>query len=303
MLAPIIVFSYNRPNHLKRTLEALSKNELAFESDLFIYCDDATGDATEDQLIRVAKNRKIAHSITGFKSLNVVERERHFGLADNIIGAVTEVVNKYGKVITLEDDVVTSPGFLRYMNDALDMYENDAQVMHISAYMYPHKQKLPETFFYEVPYPGGGWATWKRAWKSFSNDIEELYAYWSQRWKEFNKFGEDYLQKQLEANKDGHLYTWFIKWHAVLLMQNGLTLYPHTSLTNNIGFDDSGSNCGSMTRFDIDHPADRVSVFRVPIKENRKAASIIRHFYSGHWYSKRYRNQLIAKIKVIFKLK
>ena len=301
MLAPIIIFSYNRPDHLKRTLEALSKNEWATESDLFIFCDGAKENASEEQKKRIAQSRIVAHSAQGFKTVYVVERERNFGLADNIIEAVTEVVNKFGKVITLEDDVITSRGFLRYMNDALDMYESDLRVMHISAYMYPHKQKLPETFFYEVPYPGGGWATWKRAWEYFSNDIDELYAYWSQRWKEFNKFGEDYLQKQLEANKEGRLYTWFIKWHAVLLRMNGLTLYPHTSLTNNIGFDDSGSNCGSMTKFDIDHPADHVTISRVPIKENRKAARIIRHFYSGHWYSKRYRNKLIAQIKSFFK--
>ena len=236
----------------------------------------------------------------GFKDLHVIERDDNWGLADNIINAVTEVVNQYGRVITLEDDVITSVGFLRYMNDALTLYENDEKVMHVSGYMYPHKGHLPETFFYEVPYPGGGWATWKRAWLHFNNDIDELFSYWSLRWREFNRFGGDYLQKQLEANKSGRMYTWFIKWHSVLLKECGLTLYPHTSLTNNIGFDGTGANCSAISSFDIPNPAKYVSVKRIPIRENKRAARIIYHFYSGYWYSKRYRKQWFSHIKQFF---
>lgn len=300
MTAPIIIFSYNRPDHLRRTVEALSFNDLARESVLFIYCDGAKTDASEEQRAKIEQNRKVAHGAKGFKEVIVVERERNYGLANNIIGAVTEIVNSFGRVITLEDDVITSRGFLRYMNDALNLYENDDKVMHISGYMYPHRGKLPDTFFYEVPYPGGGWATWKRAWAFFSNDIDELYSYWSSRWKEFNKFGGDYLQKQLEANKDGTLYTWFIKWHGALLKHGGLTLYPHTSLTNNIGFDGTGVNCSSMSKFDILEPAEYILVGRVPIRENKRAARIIYHFYSGYWFSKRYRKQMLSRIKQLF---
>lgn len=300
MLAPIVVFSYNRPNHLKRTLDALSSNEFAQDCTLYIYCDGAKKDADQEQLSKVNQNRDIAHSITGFKEVHVIERERNYGLANNIVSAVTETVNRFGKVITLEDDVIASRGFIKFMNDALNTYESDERVMHISAYMYPHKERLPETFFYEVPYPGGGWATWKRAWDHFSNDIDSLYAYWSNNWKKFNKYGGDYLQRQLQANKDGKLYTWFIKWHAVVLKMNGLTLYPKESLTNNIGFDSSGSNCGTMSNFDILHPIESITVKRVRIKENRRAAHIIHCFYNGHWYSKRYRVLLLNKIQSIF---
>ena len=167
-------------------------------------------------------------------------------------------------------------------------------------YMYPHKGNLPETFFYEVPYPGGGWATWKRAWMHFSNDIDELFAYWSTRWREFNKFGGDYLQKQLVANKNGQMYTWFIKWHGIILREGGLTLYPHTSLTNNIGFDGTGVNCSAISSFDIKELAKYISVKRIPIQENKRAARIIYHFYSGYWFSKRYRKQWLSRIKKLF---
>ena len=187
------------------------------------------------------------------------------------------------------------------MNDALEVYKGDEQVMHISAYMYPHQCWLPETFFYEVPYPGGGWATWKRAWKYYNDNTEELYEYFCNRWNEFNKFGGDYLQQQLEKNHDGRLNTWFIKWHAVLLQKGGLTLYPHKSLTNNIGFDNSGMNSGSQRAFDIRHPAKYVKVKRKPIKANRRASQVIYDFYQGHWYNRRRRTAMMNNIRQAIK--
>ena len=300
-LAPIIVFAYDRPDHLRRTLDALAKNDLASQSELYIYCDGAKESASAEQIERIKENRKVAHGADGFKSVTITEREKNVGLKANIVGAVIEIVNKYGCVITLEDDIVTSTGFLRYMNDALELYKDDEQVMHISGYMWPHRYRLPETFFYPVPYPGGGWATWKRAWQHYTDDTQSLYDYWCSRWDEFNKFGDNYLQKQLEANYHGTMKTWFIKWHAVMLMRGALTLYPGQSLTNNIGFDSLATNCYQTNKFDIDHLAESIKVKRKPIRINRIAANEIYAFYQGRWYNRRRRKALLNKIKNFFK--
>lgn len=306
-LAPIVIFSYDRPRHLQQTLDALAKNELAEQSDLFVYCDGAKEltserirelgeDRVNDYLIRIEENRKVAHAAKGFKSVTVVEREKNIGLKANIVGAVTEIVNKYGRIITLEDDIVTSKGFLQFMNEALEMYKDDEKVMHISGYMWPHRWPLPETFFYEVPYPGGGWATWKRAWQYYDDDAAKLYHKWENRWDEFNKFGADFLQYQLWSNVKGRINTWFVKWHAALLERGGLTLYPGKSLTNNIGFDESASNCYVTNKFDV-VPVDSVTVKRRPIKESRLAAHEIYAFYQGRWYNKRRRQAFLNKLK------
>ena len=294
-LAPIIVFAYNRPIHLKRTLNALAKNNLANESELFIYCDGAKENASKEQYERILENRKVAHSAIGFKSVSVIKRPYNIGLKANIVSAVTEIVNKYGRVIILEDDIVTSPGYLRFMNEALELYKDDEQVMHISGYMWPHRWPLPETFFYEVPYPGGGWATWARAWKYYDDDAVKLYHIWENRWDEFNKFGGDYLQKQLVANYEGRMNTWFIKWHAVMLQRRGWTLYPGKSLTNNIGFDSTATNSHITHKFDV-VPVDSINVKRKPICGNRIAEHEIYAFYQGRWYNRRRRTALIKKI-------
>ena len=307
-LAPIVIFSYDRPDHLRQTLDALAKNDLANESELFVYCDGAkerskvSGERLaeyDSYLTRIEENRKVAHGASGFKFVKVIEREKNIGLKANIVGAVTEILNQYGRVITLEDDIVTSPGYLRFMNEALEIYKDDEKVMHISGYMWPHKLPLPETFFYEVPYPGGGWATWARAWKYYDDDAAELYHFWKDRWEEFNKFGADYLQKQLVANYEGRMNTWFIKWHAVLLKIGGITLYPGRSLTNNIGFDELATNCSTTNQFDVE-PVDSVHVKRIPIRVSKLATHEIYAFYQGRWYNKRRRNAMLSKIINIF---
>ena len=297
--APIVLFCYNRPWHVEQTLNALSLNHGADQSVLYIFCDGPKAEATQEQIEKINEVRKVVRQKKWCKEVYIKENPINKGLAVSIVTGVTEIVKKYGKVIVLEDDVVTSKGFLEYMNSALNFYLETERVMHISAYMYPHKQRLPETFFYEVPYPGGGWATWERAWKYYDDDVVGLYDYWKNHWNIFNKFGGDYLQKQLEQNYNGSLHTWFIKWHAVLLQRNGLTLYPHTSLTNNIGFDDTGSNCFSTNKFDVWDLAQHVHVGSVPIKENRKAARIIYQFYQGKWYNKRNRMKFYKLIKSI----
>lgn len=296
MLAPVVVFSYNRPDHLRRTLDALAKNDLASESVLYVYCDGPKPDATEEQRQRIAANREVARATEGFKEMHVVERELNVGLKDNIVGAVTEIVNQYGRVITLEDDVVSSVGFLRFMNEALEMYADEEKVMHVSAYMYPHIRRLPNTFFYFVPYPGGGWATWQRAWNHYNDNAQELYDCWKGNWEEFDVVGGDYLSTQLKKNREGTMCTWFVKWYAVMRKEGALSLFPGHSLTNNIGFDDMATNCYATSKFDV-IPADYVAVERIPLEINKKASRLIYDFYQGHWYNKRRRKALLKSIK------
>lgn len=280
ILAPIVLFVYNRPWHTQQTLDALVKNELAEDSILYVFADGAKQNPTAEDLNKIKQVHSIIEKQKGFKEIHFIKRDRNFGLADNIVSGVTEIVNKYGKIIVIEDDIVTSIGFLKYMNVALNYYIDNSKVFHISGYMYPHNQNLPETFFYNVTLCWG-WATWKRAWYYYENDTIKLVEYLNKnkKWDELNRFGGDFLESQLLANKSGKLKTWFIKWHASTLMQNGYTLYPNLSLVNNIGFDNSGENNGKTDDFHHRFLKNKIEIEEIPLIENNLALLIIKNFY------------------------
>ena len=132
-LAPVVLFTYNRPYHTAKTLVALKNNHLSEQTELIIYSDAARNG--QDQA-GVEKVRTLLQSQSGFASITIHEQEQNRGLAESIITGVTKAVNEYGRVFVLEDDIVTAPGFLRYMNNALERYEQDEKVMHISSYIY-----------------------------------------------------------------------------------------------------------------------------------------------------------------------
>ena len=242
-LAPIVLFVYNRPNHTRETLEALRKNELADASRLIVYSDGPKGEEDREEVEAV---RALVNDLTGFAAVEVVKRESNVGLAANIIDGVTTVVNKYGRVIVLEDDLVTAPYFLRFMNDALECYAEEPRVGHIQAYDFTGDPELPETFL--IKWTGSwGWATWDRAWKLFNPDGKALLDELRRRrlTRTFDLNGNYRFTRMLRHQVEGKNNSWAIRWNASLFLADVLSLNVGRSLVQNIGFDGSGTHCGS----------------------------------------------------------
>lgn len=245
--APIILFVYNRAQHTERTLTLLSKNYLASDSDLFIFADGPKANASQEQLEKIQEVRKIIRKDYGFKSVTFTESEKNKGLAPSVIAGVTEIVNKYGKCIVVEDDLDTSPYFLQYMNDALEVYKDTQNVACIHGYVEEHSKELPETFFIKGA-DCWGWATWKRAWDKFNPDGQVLLNEIHNRKceKHFN-FDNTYpYVKMLEDQIAGRNSSWAIRWQASAYLNDMYCLYPNETLVLNVGFDGSGTHCGEM---------------------------------------------------------
>src|SRR3990172_2421037 len=122
MNSPIVLFVYKRPLFTKLTIESLQNNAEAGQSDLIIYSDAARAGKDEDPINDV---RNYIKDISGFKSIKVYESNQNIGLANSIIKGVTETIDVYGSAIVLEDDMIVSPCFLKYMNDAFYFYKNE----------------------------------------------------------------------------------------------------------------------------------------------------------------------------------
>jgi hypothetical protein len=275
-LAPIVLFVYKRPRHARQTVNALLANELADKSDLIIFAD---GPKSEKDAGAVREVREYIHSIKGFKSIKINERNVNRGLANSIIGGVTKVVNEYGRIIVLEDDMVTSPYFLRYMNEALDIYKDEEKVISVHGYMHPVKGKLPETFFLKGA-DCWGWATWKRGWDLFEPDGEELLKRFSRKQiKEFDFNNSFPFYKMLKDQVDGKIDSWAIRWYASAFLQNRLTLRPCKSLLKNIGMDNSGTHCGSRKGFDIDLNREPVNLRKIVIAQSDYGRYLFSKYY------------------------
>lgn len=282
-LAPIILFTYNRLWHTQQTIESLQKNELAKDSELYIYSDAGKDEKSWQEVNEVRRYLKV---INGFKKIRIIEQTKNLGLADSIISGVTKIINKYEKVIVLEDDIVTSPYFLSYMNHSLTYYEKEKKVWHVGGWNYPIKSvnNNNEAFLFRVM-NCWGWATWKDKWKYFEKDPNKLIqSFTKEEIYKFNLDGTHDFWSQVILNKNNKINTWAIFWYATIFKNKGLCLNPIKSLTSNIGFDGSGLHCGDNDTFNVTLNNNIVNSFPKKVNENEKILDKIKFFYWKNSY-------------------
>ncbi len=252
-LAPIILFVYNRPEHTKRTVEALKLNKLASESLLYIFSD---GNKSVNDKNAVDEVRNYISTISGFKEIKINLRAKNTGLADSVISGVTEIINQYGKAIIIEDDILTSPYFLKFMNEALDFYQGDNKIFSISGYNFPIK--IPASYKHKVyisPRPSSwGWATWKDRWEKVNwNPTEDTIL---KNKKSLNslldKAGKD-LAPMLLKSVEGKISSWTARFAYSQIKNETYSIFPVKSLIKNIGADATGTNFSrSTSKYDVE---------------------------------------------------
>lgn len=276
-LAPVVLFTYNRLSHTQKTIQSLQKNKWAEQTELYIYSDGAKSDKA---ISSVEEVRAYLKTVQGFKNVRLIEREKNLGLAENIIQGVTDIINKHGKVIVLEDDMLTSPLFLEYMNHSLDLYENDNQVISVHGYTYPVSGSLPHTFFIKGA-DCWGWATWQRGWNFFERDGRKLQALLKEKNLEnrLNYFGAYPFTQMLQDQIDGKNNSWAIRWAASALVNDKLTLYPGKSLVENFGFDSSGTHCGETEVYDVKLDKNFKTHEKIKIYEDTKALKKFEQYF------------------------
>jgi hypothetical protein len=271
--APIALFAYRRPDHLRRALDALASNPEAARSDLYIFSDAPRDPADEPG---VAAVRELITGVRDFARVVPVYRESNFGLARSIIDGVSRVCAERGRVVVLEDDLAVSPHFLRFMNDAIATYGEDPSVASIHGYVYPVDEPLPETFFLRGA-DCWGWATWRDAWKVFEANgallLERLQA--QRLTRVFDLDGAYGFTAMLRDQIAGRNDSWAIRWHAAAFLAGRLTLYPGRSLVQNIGNDGSGTHVDATREFDVALANAPVAVRRQAVREDAAARAIV----------------------------
>lgn len=277
-LAPILITVYDRLEHLRRCVDSLERNELARRSALYIASDGA---ARPESAERIETVREYIGSIEGFAKVVPIFHDGNVGAVRNAAEARDLVLARHDSFIRLEDDIVVSRHFLRYLNDGLEIYESDATVLAICAYTVP--MKFPRAYKLDV-YRGKrfcpwGFAIWKDRWSRLDvgrwDRYSEVMADRSLR-RKFEIVGDDYLSL-LRADSEGSLDANDVRICYQQVVEGLDCVFPTKTLSSNIGFDGSGMHCSSGSRFDVALYDEKDYPVRWPVAlpENRR---ILRRF-------------------------
>lgn len=236
MLAPICLFTYKRLDCTIQTLKALQKNQLADLSTLYVFSDGAK---SEHEWEGIGQVRNYLDGVKGFKEIVRIDRDDNYGLANSIITGVSDVVKQHGKVIVLEDDLITTPNFLSYMNGALEYYQNKSKVFSIAGYTI--EVQAPNNYpfdVYAVPRTSPwGWASWEDRWNTVDWQVSTYDTFKDnpKMRKAFNQGGSD-LANMLDRQMNEKLDSWAIRWGFQQFNNQQLTIFPTVSKVRNIGF-------------------------------------------------------------------
>jgi len=295
-LAPICLFTYKRLPELQSTVAALQKNSLATESDLFIFSDGGKDDVS---WVKVEEIRNYICTITGFKSIQLIMSPVNNGLANSIILGVTQVIEKYGKVIVIEDDLITKPTFLNFMNDCLFFYEDTENIQSINGYSPFIKSNDSQDIYLHKRTFSWGWATWRKYWNMniFNKQFIKEIAL-KETLKEFrNVCGHDVtimLNRALSGKND----SWYIFWTFDHFIHNRFAVYPKISFIENIGYSEESTHCQGIQTIKSSFSLPTGNQYKLNIDVDLNPTTI-RSF--NKYFTYRYR--LIYRLKLLKDIK
>jgi len=283
-LAPIILFSYKRLGHLQGTISSLQKNHLAQKSQLYIFSDAAKSLQDEPAIKKV---RHYLKNINGFKSIEIIEQKINQGIVKSIINNVTNILKLHKRAIILEDDLITSPHFLTYLNDGLKYYQNNKKVFAVCGHnLPPHTMAFPDDYPHDIYFSyradPWGWATWYDRWQQADwhmKDYKKFRFNLLQRHR-FNNAGDD-LVDLLHRHMQGKNQAWETRWIYTLFKNNGIAAIAKHSFVNNIGFDGSGEHCDATEAFtnDISLAKEGYKFIEKPYVDQQVIAAFKKHFH------------------------
>ena len=276
-LAPIGIVTYSRINHLKQTVKALQQNTLAKKSELYIYL-DAPKQGDEK---KVAIVREYIHTINGFKKVNIIERTTNNIIA-NITNAIKTLLNRHGKMIFMEDDIVTAPGFLNFINDGLNFYKNNKKIVSINGYNIPAKfpKNYKHDYYLSRSFNAWGFATWSDRGLLDVISYNDAYNEIIQNKKLYKKIKNIHpkIIAELKKIQDGILDAADYKVTFHLIKNDLYSVKPIRSFVNNIGHDGSGVHCGKTDKFNNKILNQEKILFEQNLNYNIKIDKI-RHSY------------------------
>ena len=220
-------------------IESLKNNDGLEDREIFVFVDGARD---ETDMSKIAEVCVLARNLTS----NVEISPCNKGLAASVIAGVSKLMDKYGSAIVIEDDLVLLPGFLNFMDAALDCYADNPRIFSVCGFSL--KINKPAGYNYNVylsPRSSSwGWATWKNRWDKVDwavSDFNELKHSLHLR-RSFNKGGSD-MYSMLKRYMAGKNNSWAIRFCYSQFKNNAYSVQPFHTLVINDGYGADATNC------------------------------------------------------------
>lgn len=298
----IIVFAYNRSQHLSEVLAGLKKNHGIDK--LYIFQD---GLKCEEHRLEWEKTKTLIEAVdwcvTDYRL-----SPHNKGLASSLVDGINAVFEENDAVIVLEDDCVPAPGFISFMTQCFVKYQDQKQVYSVSGYNWPFDMKKGLNDIYGCGrFSSWGWGTWKDRWSIYHKDYELLRK--AKQDKELSRrlalWGSD-VERILVSNIQGNANSWAVFWILEIIFYDGICINPYKSLIRNIGMDGTGIHCGVTDKFDVVLD-ESTEMFKLPdhiniLKEAEMAiADICGSYTAASEFDDRKENILVYGVGNFFK--
>jgi hypothetical protein len=238
-----LVIAFNRPHLLERLLPSLAKQR---PSPLFVAFDGPRADVPSDRE-RIERGEHVVRAAVDWTDQLVIRsQERNLGVRKNVSSAISWALERADPLVILEDDCMPNASFYPFCAELLDRYRDDRRVGVVSGTSFcPEHLRPNESYYASNLVNCWGWATWKRAWAQYDDEMTS--------WPAFATSGEldqmfesesaqRYWLKRLDRVKAGRIQSWAYRWELSCWASKLWTLSPSRNLVSNVGFGADAAN-------------------------------------------------------------
>ncbi len=242
----VLFLVFNRPDPTRQVFEAIRS---AKPPRLYVAADGPRADR-KGETERVDQVRKIATAVDWPCEVKILFRQENLGCKKAVSEGIDWFFQYEQSGIILEDDCLPVQSFFWFCEKMLNLYSSDSRIFMISGtnYLLDIRKEVCAEFIFSRHFSIWGWATWRRAWKSYEVNIEK-YESKDHEYIVLNRLDKKFYEDMIKVSIIGDVDTWDYQWVLNCCFNYGLSVTPSVNLISNIGIEGAHANEKSINNF------------------------------------------------------
>jgi hypothetical protein len=238
---------FNRPELTRRVFESIREKQ---PDRLFVVA-DGPRPGQPDDVVRVAAARRVTEAVDWPCEVFRQYADTNMGCRRRVSSGLDWVFSQVEEATILEDDCLPHPDFFPFCEELLSRYRDNPRVVHVCGTSMEERERVEGPSYGFSRYTLiWGWATWRRAWKSYDVDMKE--------WPEVRASGEHrsfflsraerrYFERCWDDVVANRLDTWDAQWGFAALRNGRVAVRPSVNMVSNVGFGVQGASRTTFT--------------------------------------------------------